>query len=161
MCLIKHIQNGGRNQNARKSLGAQRNPPVTWKVGRREYPALAKIMHKKKAFMARNCGISLSGRLWRQRRRQLQDTNSHWWAPLEATKTNALRREMPQQRRSRLSSTKWTRFCRTSYVVAVWCCIILRQLQLHEREAEHEHEAALLSALVVRCERVDQLTIFN
>ena len=36
-------------------------------------------------------------------------------------------------------------------VVAVWCCNTLRQLQLHEREA----------ALVVRCERVDQLTMFN
>ena len=33
--------------------------------------------------------------------------------------------------------------------------------QLHEREAEHEHEGALLSALVVRCERVDQLTMFD
>ena len=36
-------------------------------------------------------------------------------------------------------------------VVAVWCCNTLRQLQLHEHEA----------ALVVRCERVDQLTMFN
>ena len=33
--------------------------------------------------------------------------------------------------------------------------------QSHEREVEHEHEAALLSALVARCERVDQLTMFN
>ena len=33
--------------------------------------------------------------------------------------------------------------------------------QLHEREVEHEHEATLLSALVVRCERVDQLTMFH
>ena len=33
--------------------------------------------------------------------------------------------------------------------------------QLHECEAEHEHEAALLSAFVVRCERVDQLTMFD
>ena len=47
------------------------------------------------------------------------------------------------------------------HVVAVWCCNILRQLQLHERETGHEHDAALLSALVVRCERVDQLTINN
>ena len=44
---------------------------------RREYPATAKIMHKKKAYMARNCGISSSCRLWRQRRQQLPDTNSH------------------------------------------------------------------------------------
>ena len=28
-------------------------------------------------------------------------------------------------------------------------------------KAEHENEAALLSALVVRCEQVDQLTMFN
>ena len=76
LCLIKHIQNGGRNQNAQKSLGAQRNPPITWKVGRWEYPAPAKIMHKKKAYMARNCGISLSCRLQRQRQWQL-DTNLH------------------------------------------------------------------------------------
>ena len=34
-------------------------------------------MHKKKAYMARNCGISSSRRLWRQRRQQLPDTNSH------------------------------------------------------------------------------------
>ena len=34
-------------------------------------------MHKKKAYMARNCGISSSCRLWRQRRQQLPDTNSH------------------------------------------------------------------------------------
>ena len=27
--------------------------------------------------------------------------------------------------------------------------------QLHERKVEHEHEAALLSALVFRCEPVD------
>ena len=47
------------------------------------------------------------------------------------------------------------------HVVAECCCNILRQLQLHECEAEHEHEAPLLSALVVRCERVDQLTMFN
>ena len=47
------------------------------------------------------------------------------------------------------------------HVVAVWCCDILRRLKLHEREAEHGHEAALLSALVVRCERIDQLTMFN
>ena len=33
--------------------------------------------------------------------------------------------------------------------------------ELHEREVEHEHEAALLSALVVRCERIDQLTMFE
>ena len=33
--------------------------------------------------------------------------------------------------------------------------------QLHEREAKHEHEAALLSALVVRFEPVDQLTMFD
>ena len=33
--------------------------------------------------------------------------------------------------------------------------------RLHKHEAEHEHEAALLSALVVRCERVDQLTMFG
>ena len=39
--------------------------------------------------------------------------------------------------------------------------LCLRQLQLHEREAEHENESALLSALVVRCEQVDQLTMFN
>ena len=47
------------------------------------------------------------------------------------------------------------------HVVAEWCCNILRQLQLHECEAEQEHEAPLLSAHVVRCERVDQLTMFN
>ena len=50
---------------------------MAWEVGRREDPAPAKIIHKKKAYMARNCGKSSSCRLWRQRRRQLQDTNSH------------------------------------------------------------------------------------
>ena len=50
---------------------------MAWEVGRQEDPAPAKIIHKKKAYMARNCGISSSCRLWRQRRRQLQDTNSH------------------------------------------------------------------------------------
>ena len=47
------------------------------------------------------------------------------------------------------------------HVETVWCCNILCQLQLHKREAEHEHKAALLSALVVQCEQVDQLTMFN
>ena len=46
-------------------------------------------------------------------------------------------------------------------VVTVWCCNILCQLQSHKHEAEHEHKAALLSALVVQCEQVDQLTMFN
>ena len=184
-------------------------------------------MHKKKAYMARNCGISSSCRLWRQRRQQLPDTNSHsdkrlflsslpnhhrsslgrsppkridtcFYSKLEVNlgrieivaasttikiqmtqdicgggigrvvswQASAIFRDFsaffspcfPKQKYN-ISPIRY--FVYILHVIAVWCCNILRQLQLHEREAEHEHEAALLSALVARCERVDQLTMFN
>ena len=41
----------------------QKKPSCYLNVGIQEYPAPAKIKHKKKAYMARNCGISLSYRL--------------------------------------------------------------------------------------------------
>ena len=175
--------------------------------------------------MARNCGISSSCRLWRQRRQQLPDTNSHsdkrlilssqpnhhrsslgrsppkrietcFLSKLEVNlgrieivaASTTLKIQMTQdicgggigrviswqalrdfprsffspcfpKQKYNISPIRY--FIYILLVVAVWYCNILRQLQLHEREAEHEHEAAWLSAHVVRCERVDQLTMFN
>ena len=177
--------------------------------------------------MARNCGISSSCRLWRQRRQQLPDTNSHsdkrlilsslpnhhrsslgrsppkrietcFLSKLEVNlgrieivaASTTLKIQMTQdicgggigrviswqalrdfprffgfllsvfsKQKYNISPIRY--FVYILHVVAVWYCNILRQLQLHEREAEHEHEAAWLSAHAVRCERVDQLTMFN
>ena len=50
-----------------EEFGTSKKTSCYLKSGRREYPAPPKVMHKKKAYMARNCGISSSFRLQRQR----------------------------------------------------------------------------------------------
>ena len=146
-CLIKHIQNGGRNENLRKSLGAQRNPPLTWEVGRREYPAPVKIMHKKKPYMARNCGTSSSCRLYEDRDDGscMQDTN---WHPDKrsfkdeyAETGNATPKKKPAffHEVDELLSDKP---CTKSKVII-------------------KSATSATITLVVRCERDDQLNMFN
>ena len=124
-CLIRHIQNGGRNENLRMSLVAQRNPLVTWKVGWRENSAPVKFMHKKKPIIM----LEIAGHLravWYEDRDTMAARRREftlWWAPVGATKTNAPKREMPRHRRIRLSSTNWTSFGQLlSSVVVSPCC---------------------------------------